>query len=115
MKRLKAAFQKRPILTGGFVLAVIFTALFAIRTTVFMVYWANPDHRDREIEPWMTPRFVARSWQLPPEVMVQALAIDNMPSPNTSLAKIAEERGVPFDRLRQDILAAAIRFRDENK
>ena len=97
--RLKRSFRRAPLLTAGFVLAVVLATLFAVRTVVFMVYWSNPANHQRAPEPWMTPRFVARSWHVPPETVIDALGLKTMPARNHSLARIAQESGLPVETL----------------
>ena len=60
----------------AFVAALALTALFTIRAAVFAVYWTDPAHRDQAIEGWMTPRYVAHSWDLPRDVVGEALGLD---------------------------------------
>ena len=52
------------------------TTFFAVRLVASWIYWNDPAHRDVEIAPWMTPRYVAHSWRLPPEVVAETLDLD---------------------------------------
>ena len=115
MKRLINAWRRRPVITSGFILAVIFTALFAFRSVAFMIYWSDPNHRDLKIEGWMTPRYVAQSWNLPPKVMFQALNADEMPGRRQRLRDIAKLQGVTLDELANRITAAAKTYRDSQQ
>lgn len=111
MKRLIAALKRRPVITSAFVLAVVFMVLFAVRGVVSMVYWSDPDHRDQAIQDWMTPRYVARSWHLPPDVMFTALGETSMPDKRKPLHEIAADRGMSFEELQARIIAAASAYR----
>ena len=102
-------------MTGAFVLAVLFTALFAIRSVVFVAYWSNPAHRDQDIEGWMTPRYIARSWHLPEDVLLSALGLDGMPGRRMTLAEIARAQGIPLDELEARIATAAQKLRSETQ
>ncbi|MGR3291456.1 MAG: hypothetical protein ACU0C9_09720 [Paracoccaceae bacterium] len=115
MKRLKDAWRRRPILTTGFVLAVVLTGIFAFRSVAMMVYWTDPDHRDQTIQGWMTPRFVAQSWHLPPDVMLEALQVDKMPGRRQALRDIAAAQGISLQELAERIVMAAQMFRDSPK
>jgi len=91
------------------------TVFFAVRSVLFFVYWSDPAHRDQPIEGWMTPRYVVQSWQLPPEVMIDALGEGPMPGKRRTLAEIAASQGISFDELGIRIEDAAKAFRDGQK
>jgi hypothetical protein len=72
---------------------------FAVRLTVFTIYWSDPAHRDQAVEGWMTPGYVARSWDVDPEVIRAALPPppDGTPDRRPTLDAIAG-RGRPPPR-----------------
>ena len=111
MKRLIDAWRRHPILTTGFIIAVLFSVMFAIRSVVFVVYWSDPDHRNVALESWMTPRYIARSWDIPPEVVLSALGTDEMPGRRLSLEDIARNLGISEEELEKRIHDAAIAYR----
>lgn len=108
MRRLLTVFRTHPFLSAGLTLALAATLFFAVRAAMFAVYWADPAHRDQPIQGWMTPRYVAMSWDLPPEVLREALG-PAMPEPGErrTLAEIAADTGIPLPRLAEQIEAAA--------
>lgn len=97
--RLKRAWSHHPVVTSGFLLAVAATIFFAIRSTVFMVYWADPVHQNRPIEGWMTPRYVVHSWQVEPDVLIGVIGDGPMPGKRQSFEDIARDRGISLDDL----------------
>ncbi len=111
MKRLFSAWRSHPILTIGFIFAVLFTVMFAVRSVVFTIYWANPMHHDRSVEGWMTPRYIARSWSLPDKVVIDALNLPALTDRRQTLADIAARQNVPVQALEQGIAEAAAKFR----
>lgn len=90
-------------LKAAFVIAVVATLFFVVRLVAFSIYWADPEHRDQTIEAWMTPGYVAHSWDVPRDVMNAALGIE--PSPEAPPLKrkkiedLAKERGISVARL----------------
>ena len=82
---------------GGGLIALF----FLVRLAAFSVYWANPAHRNRAPEPWMTPGYIAHSWNLPPTTLTTALGI--APGSRPTLADIARERGVPVADIIKEI------------
>lgn len=81
----------------GFAGALIVALVFAVRLTLFTIYWADPAHRDQAIEGWMTPRYVARSHDVELDVIRAALPI--APSARSTLTDIAAETSVPIEVL----------------
>ena len=55
-----------------FVVALSLTSFFLVRTVIFTLHWANPAHQEQTIEGWMPIRYIARSWNVPPEVLAEA-------------------------------------------
>jgi hypothetical protein len=78
-----------------------------VRLTVFWIYWADPDHHNQAIAGWMTPRYVANSWHVPPEAVGNALGLNVEKPRRITLDQLARERGVPLSDL-VDKLQAAI-------
>ncbi|WP_323764990.1 hypothetical protein [Marinovum sp.] len=102
---LTLLWRDNKLLLAGFVLALAVMAFFAIRTVAFWIYWADPTHRNQAIEPWMTPRYVAHSWHVPPEVVAEAL--DLRPgSGRITLAEIAARDGVSLEEIAARVVAA---------
>ncbi|NKX43932.1 hypothetical protein [Roseicyclus persicicus] len=95
----------------GMGLALAVAAVFAVRLTLFTIYWADPAHRDQRIEGWMTPGYIARSWEVEPGVIRAALALEQGHRP--TLAQVAEAEGVPLPELiaRLEAAIAAARAR----
>jgi hypothetical protein len=87
---------RRPVLTAAFVLAVAVTVFFAVRLVLFTLFWADPTHREQPIEGWMSPGYVAHSWDLPREKVAGSLDLEpRTDGRRLTLDEIAEERGVP--------------------
>lgn len=89
-------------LRGAFVLALALTLFFGGRAAWHAVYWSDPARIDQPLAGWMTPGYVARSWDVPPEVIAPAL---DLPPPSARgdrpppLAELARQRGVPVEDL----------------
>jgi hypothetical protein len=94
----------------GFLAAAALAILFAARAAMYMQDW--PEHADEDIEGWMTPRYVALSWDVPPEVIIGALLIPRDGSGRRiTLDELAKERGIPVETLAADLEAAIAAFR----
>jgi hypothetical protein len=94
----------------GFLAAVTLALLFAIRVAISLQDW--PEERDADIEGWMTPRYVALSWDVPPEVVAGALALArDGRGRRVTLEELAKDRGVPVEDLVAALEAAITAFR----
>jgi hypothetical protein len=95
MSAFRAALRSHPVIASVMALALVaalaFGGLAISRALSFRDLPTDPP-----IAGWMTPAFVARSWQLPPEMMMQA--IDGSPGEGRRLTldAIAAERGLPL-------------------
>lgn len=76
------------------------------------VYWNDPHHQDQPLTAWMTPRYVAQSYSIPPELLGPALFFaPSDPPRRLSLGGIAEANGVTLDTLQQRTTEATTAFR----
>ncbi|MFW2543550.1 hypothetical protein ACN2XU_12965 [Primorskyibacter sp. 2E107] len=110
--RLVHSYKKQPVLTLLFAVALLASVFFGGRLIVHSVFWANPAHRDQTIAGWMTPGYVAHSWQVPNEIVGDALGLtkDSF-QPGQTLDELAKARGVPFQSLSVDLYNAITAFR----
>ncbi len=79
---------------------------------------SHPTRADREqpVAAWMTPRYVARSWHIPPDIILDALDVPRPPPYGPmSLAQLAEFRGVPVEQVVAEAEAAIADFRDAKR
>lgn len=106
-RRLIRGARRAPGLAIALVAALLIAAVFATRLTHAALTWdVAPD--DGAIAGWMTPRYVVRSWDVPPELVADALDLDRDGiGRRVTLKALAEDRGVPPDTL-IDALRAAI-------
>lgn len=89
-----------------FAAALAATLFFAARTALFWAYWADPARRDLAIEGWMTPGYVAQSWDVGREVVGEALGLVPGEGPRLTLEEIAAARGVPLAEIEAELMAA---------
>lgn len=82
------------------------TVFFGVRMVMFSVYWSDPAHRDVEIEGWMTPGYVARSYRLPPDLIRNVLQLSPDQAPRQTLSDLARANNTTLDEMRAAILGA---------
>lgn len=107
MKRL---WHRHPVLLSAFAIALMLSLFFAGRIAVRVVYWSQ--HRELQVQPWMTVGYIGRSWRLDPR---QIDAMAGLPPPVAgrpqTLEQIAEARGVPVATLVAEVNAAIAALR----
>ncbi len=104
--------RQHKALSLAFLLATVVTIFFLIRTTVSFVYWSNPDYVDQPIAGWMTPLYVSKSWDLPPDVVANALSLErSFGVGRTTLDQIADQQGRDLEALIRDFSIAVETFR----
>lgn len=111
---LERLWQQNRMLLLAFVLACALTLFFGVRMVLTTIYWGDPAHRDQPVEGWMTPRYVAHSWQVPPEVVLDALGLEDKRRSGKppTLASIANERDEPLSEIERRVEDAIAGFRE---
>lgn len=107
----RTLWRKHRLLFLAFVAAIAVTVFFAVRLLFFSVYWADPAHRGQRLEEWMTPGFVAHSYDLPPEVVREVLELDAGEGKRRTLAEVMETSDLTLEEIQQRI-DAAVRARE---
>lgn len=100
---LRHLWKHHPVALSLFGGAGVLVLVFAVRLTLFSLYWADPDHRHQAPEPWMTPGYIAHSWHMPIEEVFGTLGLPDRPKKRLTLEQIAKDRGVPVDDLLSDL------------
>ena len=95
----------------AFLVALSLTGFFLVRTVAFTIYWADPARHEQTIEGWMPVRYVARSWDVPPEVLAEALGADAGARRRLTVAEIAAEQGTSVEEVAANLQAAIARHR----
>lgn len=103
---LKRLWRRAPWLTLAIVVASVLALFFALRFGVALWHSVMLP-TDPDLAGWMTPRFVALAWDVPPEVILQAVPLDPDGSGRrVTLAELAQERHVPLAQLLSDLHSA---------
>lgn len=114
-QRVKDLWEHNRLALIAFVVVVCLAGFFGVKSTMQLVYWSDPQHQDQDLAGWMTPRYVARSYDVPPEVVIAAfdLATDAPPR-RVSLETLAAQEGVTLDVLQARLDTAIAAWRATN-
>lgn len=103
--------RRHPILATLFALALALTLFFAGRFVAQVVYWSDPARQEQEVQGWMTLRYVAKSWRLPPHELYEAAGL---PGPvrghPQTLEQLAKNRAIPLPQLITEVESAIDRL-----
>lgn len=106
MTRVRNALRDHPWLSGAFLTALVLTLFFATRMISYTIYWSDPAHQYQAVQGWMTPGYVANSWDIPHQSLQSALGDLAQPGDHKTLKAIAEDSGTPLPDLIARIEAA---------
>ena len=111
MSFLKFLWAKHPFASVAFALALGGLVVFGSGFVRDTLYFNDPAHRNQDLEPWMTPRYVGMSWDLPPEVLGPLMGLSkDMPRDGRPprLDEIAARMGITIEELQARVLAAKV-------
>jgi hypothetical protein len=80
------------------VLALAVAVFFALRFVIHAHDWQDIRASNPPVEPWMTPRYIAKSWDVNPDKLAQFLDIQKTEK-RPSIADIAKAQGRSVDAL----------------
>ena len=89
-------------LIAAFGLALILFIAFALHA-LWVVTHLGPS--PGPVQAWMTPGYIMRTYDIPPEVMAQTLGLEPGSARGKTLEEVAATQGVPLDALLASVQA----------
>ena len=112
LPRLKLLWSQHRIALFAFISALCVAGYFGVKAVTAAIYWNDPRHQDQTLAQWMTPRYVAQSYGIPPSVLGPALFFQpNEPPRRLRLEEIAAINGVTLEELQQRVTKATSAYR----
>lgn len=97
---VRHAWSVAPVATAVLALALVACLFFGVRAALFWHDRPSLAERDQPVAAWMTPRYISRSWRIPPGLVVEALDAPRPPPDGPmSLRELAEYRGVSVEQV----------------
>ncbi len=109
LNRLNLLWQNHKLLLLAFILAAAATLVFAVRLVVVTVYFSNPTHQNQPLEGWMTPRYLAYSYDLTANELEQVLGIDPTGVSRIHLRNLLKDQGITLQELQSRLDAITAR------
>lgn len=80
-------------------LTVVVLVWFASRLFLDFLYFNDPRNVDVELKPWMTPRFIVLTYDVPRSLVFEILDLDETEDRGIRLGRVAQERGLSLEDL----------------
>jgi hypothetical protein len=109
---LARAVRRHPVAGVLFLALAGAFLVLTLRALVMALVWAasSPDP-DAPIAGWMTPRYVVRLRDVPPDAMRRILDLPAGEGTRVTLEQLAAARGVPLDQFLAELEAAIVAAR----
>ena len=103
---MKKLWSDHKLLVLGFLGALILTTILFVRLIADVAYW--PQHQDEPISGWMTVGYVAHSYDVDKDGLIEALGIETDLRRHLTLKAIADAQDMSLTELRNALLKAVI-------
>lgn len=114
MNFLRFLFRRHPWPTVVLAVGLVALLWFGGRFVSEVLYFADPAHREQQLAGWMSPRYVAKSWELPPDVVANIMQL----APghrHTTLDQVAASQNVTIEELQKRVEAAKAALEAERR
>nr|WP_321445708.1 hypothetical protein [uncultured Cohaesibacter sp.] len=103
LKALRYFWKEQPLALSAFLLALAFLLFFGVRFALHFTYFHDPIRRNQALEPWMSPKYVGMSYQLPPEVIRNVMQLDRFEGKRVTVKKVAEGLDISLKELERRV------------
>ena len=84
---------------AGFAVSLIALLVIVFTFLAEAVYFNDPRHKNEALKPWMTPHYVAMSYELPRPVVMEMFGMEKGKRHPRRMDKMAESMGLTLDEL----------------
>jgi len=114
MDFLRFLFRRHPWPTAIMAVGLVALVWFGGHFVSDVLYFSDPAHREQPLAGWMSPRYVAKSWGLPPEVVadVMQLTPDHR---RITLDEVAARAGISLEELQRRVETAKAELEAERR
>lgn len=100
------------MLLSVFLLATVVALWFLIGIALDFIYFNDPRHQDADLKPWMTPRYIVMSYDLPRPLVLEILGLPEIGGERRSLGRIAADQNMTLDELTELVRKSADAYRE---
>jgi hypothetical protein len=102
MQFMRFMVGRHPILSGIMGMALAMLIYFGARFGSDAMYFADPAHQEQDLAMWMSPRYVGKSWGLPPEVIGRIMHLQPDHA-HMTLKEVTAEMGITLADLQSRV------------
>ena len=110
--KLTSFLRKNWLLVGLLLGGLVVALWLASRLMLDALYFNDPRNVDVDLKPWMTPRYVVMTYDLPRDVVADMLGLTSEADRRKRLGRLADERGMTMETLTQSVRDAAAEYRE---
>lgn len=110
--RVLSFIRQNWLLVGLFLGSISVALWFAFHTITDALYFNDPRNVDVALKPWMTPRYVVLTYDLPRPLVMELLEVDPDNDRGIRLGRLARERNISMDDLTALVRDAATAYRE---
>lgn len=107
MSALRFFLAKHPLALGVFVVALVASLYLVFDGAKGTRDVRGPAEANQPLEPWMTPRYVGRSWGLSQGEIEDLFELERSEGRPPTIGRIARDLGIPLEELEARVRAAA--------
>lgn len=116
LSKFKRFAKKHWVPIVGFLLSSAIALFFGFTFMARAIYFNDPKHQDEVLRDWMTPRYVILSYDVPQEIIADALGLDDDDrGKGIRLKDIAEAQNLSLEQLTVKIRNVAQTYRESQK
>lgn len=92
--RTDRAYRRHPVLFPLFLFALLAVFWFGLKTTQDMMGAKGRFSADPVVAGWMTLGYIARTWNIPQDVLIESLNLADTPRKRMTISEIALDKGM---------------------
>lgn len=113
--QFKSFLKQNWFIVSVLVVASIAALWFALSMAMTVIYFYDPRHMDEPLRPWMTPRYVGMSYDLPRATVLDILGLPKDVEKGVRLHDVSVDLGVSMPELTDRVRDAAAAYRETDK
>lgn len=113
--KLRAFLRANLALVGATSVSFLVLVAFSAGFLADIIYFNDPRHKSEPLKPWMTPRYVSLSYNLPRERVMEVFELTDHSGPRQPrVGRIAAGMGISLSELTERVRDAVAEERDRN-